>query len=104
VTATICFSSGQLISSAIALWNEVCIPEAWHVALMYWAVLFVASFTNILAVKYLNFIHTICIFWTDASVVIILVTVLIKTKARRGSVLYVFTEFDASRASWAFFL
>jgi amino acid transporter len=67
---------------------------------MYWAVLLVALLTNILAAKYLNFINTVCIFWTSASVLIILVTVLIMAKAGRRSAKYVFSEYDATRAGW----
>jgi amino acid permease (GABA permease) len=101
VTTAICFSGGQLILSAIGLWREHYIPEAWHVVLMYWAVLLVALFINIVAAKYLSFINTLCVFWTGASVVIILVVVLTMAKAGRRSASYVFTEFDATRAGWA---
>jgi amino acid permease (GABA permease) len=101
VTTSICFSGGQLILSAIGLWNESYIPSSWHVVLMYWAVLLVALLTNILAAKHLSLINTICIFWTAASVLIILVTVLVMAKAGRRSATYVFTEYDATRAGWS---
>ncbi|CAF4047470.1 unnamed protein product [Adineta steineri] len=100
VTTSICFSGGQLILSAIGLWNETYIPAAWHVVLMYWAVLIIALFVNILAVKYLDFINTMCVYWTAASVLIILITVLTMAKGGRRNATYVFTEFDASRAGW----
>lgn len=48
VTTSICFSGGQLILSAIGLWNETYVPAAWHVVLMYWAVLLVALLTSTL--------------------------------------------------------
>ncbi|CAF2838973.1 unnamed protein product [Rotaria sp. Silwood2] len=101
VTTSICFSGGQLILSAIGLWNEAYIPNAWHVVLMYWAVLLVALLINMLASKYLEFINTVCVFWTGASVLIIVVTILTMAKAGRRSAVYVFTEFDATRAGWA---
>jgi amino acid permease (GABA permease) len=100
VTTSICFSGGQLILSAIGLWNESYIPAGWHVVLMYWLVLIVALLTNIFAAKHLDLINTICIFWTGASVLIILVTVLVMAKAGRRSATYVFTEYDATRAGW----
>jgi amino acid permease (GABA permease) len=100
VTTSICFSGGQLILSAIGLWNEAYVPAAWQVLLMYWAVLLVALFTNILAAKHLSFINSVCVFWTAASVLIILVTVLTMAKGGRRSAKYVFTEFDATRAGW----
>lgn len=100
VTTSICFSGGQLILSAIGLWDETYVPAAWHVVLMYWAVLLLALLTNILAAKYLNFINTLCVYWTAASVLIILITVLVMAKGGRRSATYVFTEFDATRAGW----
>ncbi|CAF2925168.1 unnamed protein product [Rotaria sp. Silwood2] len=100
VSTSICFSGGQLISSAIGLWNETYVPAAWHVVLMYWAVLFVVLLTNIFASKHLHFINTVCVYWTAASVLIILVSVLTMAKGGRRSAAYVFTEFDATRAGW----
>ncbi len=100
VTTSICFSGGQSILSAIGLWNEAYIPAAWHVVLMYWAVLLIALFTNIVAAKYLDFINTLCVYWTAASVLIIVVTILTMAKAGRRSAAYVFTEFDTTRAGW----
>ncbi|CAF1133221.1 unnamed protein product [Rotaria magnacalcarata] len=79
VTTSICFSGGQLILSAIGLWNESYVPAAWHVVLMYWAVLSVVLLTNIFASKHLDFINAVCVYWTAASVLIILVTVLISS-------------------------
>ncbi|CAF4973888.1 unnamed protein product [Rotaria sp. Silwood1] len=101
VTTSIGFSGGQLVLSAIGLWNKAYIPDAWHVLLMYWAVLLIALLTNIFAAKYLGLINTICVFWTGASVLIILVTLLTTAKAGRRSVEYVFTEFNATRSGWA---
>ncbi|CAF3692167.1 unnamed protein product [Rotaria sp. Silwood1] len=100
VTTSICFSGGQLILSAIDLWNETYVPAAWHVVLMYWAVLLVVLLTNIFASKHLHFINTICIYWTAASVLIILITVLTMARGGRRSAAYVFAEFDATRAGW----
>ncbi|CAF1661341.1 unnamed protein product [Rotaria magnacalcarata] len=100
VTTSICFSGGQLILSAIGLWNESYVPAAWHVVLMYWAVLCVVLLTNIFASKHLDFINAVCVYWTAASVLIILVTVLSMGKGGRRSAAYVFTEFDATRAGW----
>ncbi|UJR32618.1 hypothetical protein I4U23_020078 [Adineta vaga] len=100
VTTSICFSGGQLILSAIGLWNETYTPAAWHVLLMYWAVLLVALSVNIWFAKHLSFINTICVYWTGASVIIILITVLAMAKGGRRNARYVFTEFDATRAGW----
>jgi amino acid permease (GABA permease) len=100
LTAAICFSGAQLILSAIGLWNETYIPAAWHVVLIYWAVLLAALLTNILAAKHLHFINVFCVFWTVASVLIIIIVVLTMAKAGRRSAAYVFTEFDATRAGW----
>lgn len=100
VTTSICFSCGQLISSAICLWNEDYIPAAWHVVLMYWAVLLFVLLINIFASKHLNFLNTVCVYWTAASVLIIIITVLTMAKGGRRSASYVFAGFDATRAGW----
>jgi hypothetical protein len=62
-------------------------------------VLVVSLLTNILAAKHLDLINSVCVYWTGASVLIILVTVLTMAKEKR-SVTYVFTEYDAMRAGW----
>ncbi|UJR17351.1 hypothetical protein I4U23_004246 [Adineta vaga] len=100
VTTAICFSGGQLILSAIGLWNEAYSPASWHVVVVYWAVLCVALLVNIFAAKHLDLINVICVYWTGISVLIIITTVLTMAKGGRRSATYVFTEFDASRAGW----
>ena len=100
VTTSICFSGGQLILSAVGLWDNDYSPSAWQVVLVYWGVLIIALLTNIFAAKYLNSINRICVVWTSASVLIILITVLVMSKNGRRTAEYVFTEFDASRAGW----
>lgn len=101
VTTSICFSGGQLILSAIGLWNDDFVPKPYQVVLMYWAVLLIALLVNVFGSKQLDRINTICVYWTGASVIIILVTVLVCAKGGRRSADFVFTEFDASRAGWA---
>jgi hypothetical protein len=45
--------------------------------------------------KYLDLINKICIYWTGASVIIIIVTVLVMSDDRRNAE-FVFAHFDAS--------
>lgn len=100
VTTSICFSGGQLVLSAIGLWNDTFAPKAYQVVLMYWAVLAIALAVNVFGAKQLDRINTICVYWTGSSVIIILVTVLVMGRGGRHSAKYVFTEFDASRSGW----
>jgi len=100
ITTSICFGGGQLILSAIGLWNESYVPASWHVVLMHCALLVISLLVNIFAAKYLDLINTICVYWTGASVLIISIIVLVMAKNGRRSATYVFTEFDASRAGW----
>lgn len=89
-----------MILSAIGLWNEDFAPEAWHVVLAYWAVLLIAILVNIFMVKYLDKLNTICVYWTGASVIIILVTLLAMGRGGRRSGAFVFGNYDESRGGW----
>jgi hypothetical protein len=48
-----------------------------------------------LAAKYLNLINKICIYWTAASVIIIVITILVMSDDGRNAE-FVFAHFDAS--------
>lgn len=99
VTLSITFSGGQLILSCISLWNENFVANEWQTVLMFWAVILVCTLVNIFLSKYLDLINKICIFWTAASVVIILVTVLVMADHRRDAA-FVFGRFDTSLSGW----
>ncbi|BFZ63679.1 hypothetical protein YB2330_004811 [Saitoella coloradoensis] len=100
ITTSICFSGGQLILSAISLWDEAYVPKAWQIVLMYWAVLLVALAVNIWGAKYLDQLNTACVYWTGASVIILLVTLLVMAPSRR-SASFVFGHYDPSPSGWA---
>ncbi|KAI9923607.1 hypothetical protein ASPWEDRAFT_183347 [Aspergillus wentii DTO 134E9] len=100
VTLSITFSGGQLILSAISLWNEDFVANAWQTILMFWAVIFVCAMVNIFLSKYLDLINKACIVWTAASVVIILVTLLTMADDTRRNAKFVFGHYDASQSGW----
>lgn len=99
VTLSINFSGGQLILSAISLWDEDFVPNAWQTILMFWAVMLVCALVNIFLSRYLDLINKVCIYWTAASVVIILVTLLAMADTRRSGE-FVFAHYDASASGW----
>ena len=99
VTLSITFSGGQLILSCISLWNEDFVANTWQTVLMFWAVLLVCALFNVFLSKYLDLLNKLCIFWTAASVVIILITVLVMSDHRRNAK-FVFGHFDASSSGW----
>lgn len=107
VTTSINFSGGQLILSAISLWRDDFVPNAYQTVLMFWAVMLVCFLVNAFGARYLDLINKICIYWTSASVIIILVTVLSMADHKR-SANFVFGHYDASAsgwpAGWAFFV
>ncbi|KAF7713119.1 Amino acid permease [Penicillium ucsense] len=107
VTLSIIFGGGQLILSAISLWNQDFVANAWQTVLMFWAVTLVCTLVNIFGSRYLDLINKICIFWTAASVLIILI-VLFTMADHLNSAQFVFAEYDASQsgwpAGWAFFV
>lgn len=99
VTLSINFSGGQLILSAISLWNEDFVATPYQTILMFWAVMLVCALVNIFASRYLDLINKVCIYWTAASVVIILVTLLTMADHRRSGE-FVFAHYDASSSGW----
>ncbi|KAJ5450115.1 uncharacterized protein N7458_006564 [Penicillium daleae] len=107
VTLSIIFGGGQLILSAIQLWKEDFVANAWQTVLMFWAVTLVCTLVNIFGSRYLDLINKICIFWTAASVIIILI-VLLTMADHLNSGEFVFAEYDSSQsgwpAGWAFFV
>ena len=99
VTLSINFSGGQLILSAISLWDEDFVPNEWQTILMFWAVMLVCMLVNVFGARYLDLINKICIYWTAASVVIILVTLLSMADEKRSGE-FVFAHYDASASGW----
>ena len=74
---------------------------------MFWAVMLVCFLINVFGAKYLDLFNKICIYWTAASVLIILITLLSMADTKRSGA-YVFGHYDASSsgwpAGWAFFV
>ncbi|KAL4900280.1 hypothetical protein BDW74DRAFT_162011 [Aspergillus multicolor] len=99
VTLSITFSGGQLILSAISLWNDDFVATAWQTILMFWAVIGVCALVNIFASRWLDLINKVCIFWTGGSVIVILVVLLSMADDRRNGK-FVFGHFDASESGW----
>jgi amino acid transporter len=99
VTLSINFSGAQLILSAISLWNEDFVASQWQTVLCFWAVMLIAFLVNVFGAQYLDLINKICIYWTSASVIIIVVTILVMSDDRRNAE-FVFAHFDASASGW----
>jgi len=99
VTLSIHFSGAQLILSAISLWDDDFVANQWQTVLTFWGVMLVAFLVNVLGAKYLDLINKICIYWTGASVIIIVVALLVMADDRRNAE-FVFTHFDASASGW----
>ncbi|KAJ5917488.1 hypothetical protein N7466_011042 [Penicillium verhagenii] len=108
VTLSIIFGGGQLILSAINLWDEDFVATPWQTVLMFWAVLLVCVLINIFCSRYLDLINKVCIFWTAASVVVILIVLLTMADDGLNSGEFVFAHYDSSEsgwpAGWAFFV
>jgi len=107
VTLSINFSGGQLVLSAISLWRDDWAPNAWQTVLAFWAVMLVCFLINAFGARYLDLINKVCIYWTAASVVIIMI-VLLSMADNYRSAEFVFAHYDASEsgwpAGWAFFV
>lgn len=100
VTLSITFSGGQLILSAVTLWDKEFVPNAWQTVLMFWAVILVCTAVNVFFARWLDLINKVCIFWTAGSVVVILVTLLVMADDTRRDGRFVFGQFDAGGSGW----
>lgn len=99
VTLSINFGGAQLILSAISLWDEDFVANAWQTVLMFWAVTLVCYLINIFGSKYLDQINTMCIYWTGASIIIILIVLLAMSPSKRSGE-FVFAHYDSSASGW----
>ncbi|EHA46912.1 hypothetical protein MCOR27_002017 [Pyricularia oryzae] len=99
VTLSINFGGAQLILSAISLWNEDYVATPWQTILMFWATMMLCYLINVFGSKYLDQINTLCIYWTGASIVIILIVLLAMAPNKRDGE-FVFTHYDASASGW----
>ncbi|KAI1849793.1 hypothetical protein JX265_012258 [Neoarthrinium moseri] len=99
VTLSINFGGAQLILSAISLWDEEFVANEWQTVLMFWAVMLVCYLINVFGSKYLDLINTICIYWTGAAIVIILIVLLVMSPEKRSGE-FVFAHYDASASGW----
>lgn len=100
VTLSINFSGGQLVLSAITLWKEDFAPNGYQTVLMFWAVMLVCLLINIFGARYLDLFNKICIYWTGASVLIILIVLLTTGRDNLRSGSFVFTRYDPSASGW----
>ncbi|KAK9441110.1 polyamine transporter TPO5 [Metarhizium brunneum] len=107
VTLSINFSGAQLILSAISIFNPDYVANQWQTVLCFWAVMLVCAAVNAFGSRYLDLINKVCIYWTAASVLIIMVTLLVMAPSRHSGA-YVFGHYDASAsgwpAGWSFFI
>ncbi|CAJ2503382.1 Uu.00g107760.m01.CDS01 [Anthostomella pinea] len=101
VTLSINFGGAQLILSAITLWNEDFVANAWQTVLMFWAVTLVCYAINIFGSRYLDLINTVCIYWTGASIIILLIVLLVMSPSKRSGE-FVFAHYDASASGWPY--
>ncbi|KAM3498068.1 hypothetical protein MY10362_008598 [Beauveria mimosiformis] len=99
ITLSINFGGAQLIVSAIYMFNESYVAKSWHTVLVFWALMLVCAAINAFGSRYLDVINKVCIYWTGASVIIILVT-LLSMADTRNSGRFVFAHYDSSESGW----
>ncbi|PHH88966.1 hypothetical protein CDD83_6818 [Cordyceps sp. RAO-2017] len=99
VTLSINFSGAQLLLSAVSLFDPDYVAGPWHTVLAFWAVMLLCALVNAFASRHLDFINKLCIYWTSASVLVILVTLLATARHRRDAA-FVFAHYDASASGW----
>ncbi|KAL7005736.1 hypothetical protein EMMF5_004651 [Cystobasidiomycetes sp. EMM_F5] len=100
VTLSINFGGAQLILSGKSIVDETYIATPWQTVLMFWAVTIFCALVNVFGVRYLDLINKACIYWTGASIIMILATLSATAKGGRNSGAYVFSHYDASSSGW----
>jgi amino acid transporter len=106
VTLSINFSGAQLILSGISIFNEDFVANEWQTVLCFWAVMLVCALVNAFGSSQLHRINQLCIYWTAASVIIIVVTLLSMAPSYR-SAKYVFSHYESTSgwpSGWSFFV
>ncbi|KHO01245.1 polyamine transporter TPO5 [Metarhizium album ARSEF 1941] len=99
VTLSINFSGAQLVLSAVSLFDPDFAATPWQTVLCFWAVMLACAAVNALASRHLGAVNRLCVWWTGASVVVIVVTLLVRAPARRSPA-FVFGHYDASASGW----
>ncbi|KAJ1332976.1 choline transport protein [Microdochium nivale] len=99
VTLSINFGGAQLILSAISLWDEEYVATPWQTVLMFWATTLLCYLVNVFGQKHLDLINKICIYWTGASIIIIMIVLLVMSPSKRSAE-FVFAHYDASGSGW----
>ena len=101
VTLSINFGGAQLVLSAIEIFNPDYDPaaKAWHTIVALWVIMIICAAVNAFGSRYLDLINKVCIYWTGASVIIIMVTLLVMAPSRHTGA-WVFGHFDSSASGW----
>lgn len=99
VTLSINFGGAQLILSAISIFDTSYTPNEWQTVLCFWIATLFCALVNIFGTRYLDLINKGCIYWTGASIILILITLLVTCKHRRSAE-FAFTHYDASTSGW----
>jgi len=99
VTLSINFGGAQLILSAISLFDEEYVATPWQTVLMFWAVTLLCYLINVFGTRHLDLINKICIYWTGASIFIIMIVLLVMSPSKRSGE-FVFAHYDASGSGW----
>ncbi|EPQ30757.1 uncharacterized protein PFL1_01658 [Pseudozyma flocculosa PF-1] len=104
------FGGAQLIMASISIFrDDAWAPAPWQTILCFWACMLVAALINVWGVRggYLELLNTLAFYWTFASVLIILVTLLAMAKDGRRDAGFVFGGWENSSGwpdGWAFFV
>lgn len=106
VTLSINFGGAQLILSAISLWDESFVANAWQTVLCFWACMLLCFLINVFLSKYLDQINTLCIYWTGISILVFLVVLLTMSPTKRSGE-FVFAHYEVTSGwpfGWSFFV
>ncbi|PHH71256.1 hypothetical protein CDD80_5407 [Ophiocordyceps camponoti-rufipedis] len=99
VTLSINFSGAQLILSAVTIFKPDFVANQLETVVCFWALMLVCALVNAFGSRHLGLVNSLCLYWTAATVLIILVTLLATSQHRRDAA-FVFAHYDASASGW----
>ncbi|PWN48104.1 amino acid transporter [Violaceomyces palustris] len=104
------FGGAQLIMAGISIFrDDLWAPEPYQTILTFWACMVVSAVINAFGVKgrYLDALNRASFYWTGATCLIIMITVLVMAKDGRRSAEFVFSGWENTSGwpdGWAFFV
>ncbi|KAL8831603.1 MAG: hypothetical protein Q9170_005221 [Blastenia crenularia] len=100
ITLSVNFGLASLIAATASIYHPDFTFEAWHLLLIFYAILLASFAICTFGNRFLPMVDTICAGWTALSIFIILIGLSVKAAAGRHSASYTLGHYDKSFSGW----